>query len=129
MSIVKNVKMIEVHDWDQLVSDTYNRPYSFQQQDGCKSIGTHTLTIPSDDDCDSYMNDSIPDVINGSEMGVKFKAWLERDPKEPVGDRADDWEIELFWDRNFYPDIYTVANDLHDKGLLEAGEYIINIDW
>lgn len=29
MSIVRNVKMIEVHDWDQLVSDTYNRPYSF----------------------------------------------------------------------------------------------------
>jgi hypothetical protein len=35
----------------------------------------------------------------------------------------------MFWERNFYPDTYTVANDLYDKGLIEAGDYIINIDW
>jgi hypothetical protein len=35
----------------------------------------------------------------------------------------------MFWDRNFYPNVQMVANDLHKKGLLEAGEYSIRIDW
>lgn len=35
----------------------------------------------------------------------------------------------MWWVRNFYPDVNMVANDLYEKGLLEAGEYLINIDW
>ena len=131
MLLVKNVKMIEVSDWDELVSNTYNRPYRFQQQDGCKERGMFNITIPSKftEDEERYMNESIPEVINGEEMGIKFKKWLERNPKKTVGDRRKNWEIELFWDRNFYPNIQTVANDLYSKGLIEAGDYIINIDW
>jgi len=75
------------------------------------------------------MSESVPEIVNGVEMGVKFHNWLERDPKQPVGDDATDWTIELFWERNFYPDVQMVANDLHSKGLIEAGDYIINIDW
>jgi hypothetical protein len=33
----KTVQMISVQDWDKLVKETYGRPYSFQQQDDCKS--------------------------------------------------------------------------------------------
>ena len=33
--------------------------------------------IPED-----YENTSVPEVINGEEMGVSFAAWLARDPKE-----------------------------------------------
>jgi hypothetical protein len=124
----KTKKVIEVHDWDNLVTETYGRPYSFQQQDGCKSRGVHHLIVPVEIDEDFYP-DSIPEVINGSEMGVSFKAWLARDPKQPVGNRADKWTIDLFWQRNFYPDIDILAADLHAKGLIEAGEYTINIDW
>ena len=61
-------------------------------------------------------------------MGVKFEKWLERDIKQSVEGRTD-WYISLFWERNFYPNIQTVANDLHEKGLIEAGDYTINIDW
>jgi hypothetical protein len=124
----KNVKMIEVSDWDELVSNTYGKPYSFQQQDGCKSRGVFHLTIPSEYTCDDEMNDGIPEIINGETMGVKFEKWLERDPNEPVAGRTD-YGIGLWWDRNFYPDIHTVANDLHKRGLIEAGEYSIEIDW
>jgi hypothetical protein len=46
MGLVKNVKMIEVSDWDDLISKTYERPYSFQQQEGCKGRGTFNLDIP-----------------------------------------------------------------------------------
>jgi hypothetical protein len=125
---IKNVKMIEVSDWDKLVSDTYGKPYSFQQQDGCQSRGLFLLTIPSEYTCDDEMNDEIPEIINGETMGVKFEKWLERDPNEPVAGRTD-YGIKLWWDRNFYPDIHTVANDLYKRGLIEAGEYSIEIDW
>lgn len=125
---VKNVKMIGVRDWDRLVSETYGRPYTFQQQDGCQSRGIFKLTIPSEYTEDDEMNDEIPEIINGSIRGVKFEKWLERDPKQPVNGRTD-YAIDLWWDRNFYPDIHTVANDLHERGLIEAGDYSIEIDW
>ena len=62
-------------------------------------------------------------------MGVNFKSWLKRDPKKKVGIDGSTCSIGLFWDRNFYPDIHEVANDLHKKGLIEAGDYVIDIDW
>jgi len=127
---VKNVQMIDVGDWDSLVEKTYGRIYNFQQQDGCKERGTFSLTVPSP--ADDYENDTIPEEVNGSKMGVSFKAWLERDPKQKL-DTDDEWDREnglgLFWERNFYPDIQMIANDLHEKGLIEAGKYVINIDW
>jgi hypothetical protein len=61
---------------------------------------------------------------------VSFAAWLARDPDAPLGgERADAFGIRLFWKRNFYPSIGMVLNDLHARGLLEAGEYVIVIDW
>jgi len=129
MNIIKNVKMIDVNDWDKLVSNTYKRHYSFQQQDGCQERGIFRLSIPSKYTMDDEMHDSIPEIINGDVMGVKFHKWLERDPKQPVGNEKQHWTINLFWDRNFYPDIQTVANDLHKKGLIDAGDYVIDIDW
>ncbi len=127
----KPVQIIEENDWNELVQDTYGRPYHFQQQDDCKSRGTFKLTIPCEYDEEDDMHDSIPEVVNGETMGVKFDVWLARDPKKklPGKDDRDNWCLTLFWDRNFYPNIYTVANDLHKKGLIEAGEYLINIDW
>ncbi len=125
----KTTKVIEVQDWDKLVVDTYKRPYKFQQQDGCQSRGTVHINIPDDNEEEEEQNDSIPEKINGDEMCVKFDVWLERDPKAPVNGRSDEWEIAIFWHRNFYPYIQTVANDLHAKGLIEAGEYTIDINW
>lgn len=125
---VTNVKMINCWDWDKLVQDTYGKPYRFQQQDGCQPRGVVNITIPSEETCDDEMEDEIPEVVNGEVMGVKFAKWLERDPKQPV-DGKTDYSIGLWWDRNFYPDIQTVANDLHKRGLIEAGDYTIKIDW
>lgn len=67
--------------------------------------------------------------VNGDEMGVSFKAWLERNPSQELPDDKNSWSLELFWGRNFYPDVQMVANDLHAKGLIEAGDYVIDIDW
>lgn len=121
-------KFIEVQDWDNLVVKTYGRPYAFQQQDGCQSRGTFNITIPSP--ADDFENTTIPEIVNHRERGVSFTAWLERDPNQPV-DKTEYGSsfTDLWWYRNFYPDIQMVANDLHSKGLIKAGEYTINIDW
>ncbi len=124
-----NKKTISLSNWDKLVRDTYGKPYNFQQQDGCQERGTFELEIPSEYSEDDEYNDSIPEVINGEEMGVKFAVWLARDTKEWNGKEQDKPYIDMFWERNFYPDIHTLANDLYDKGLIEKGEYVINIDW
>lgn len=130
MVTITQRNMIEVGDWDQLVEDTYGRPYNFQQQNDCQDRGTYTIRVP-DPDAYDFENDTIPEKVNGSEMGVSFKAWLARDPEEWGGEDKlnKKFSIQLFWERNFYPAIEVVANDLHAKGLLPEGEYIINIDW
>jgi len=130
---IRTEKVVDVSEWDALVMETYGKVYSFQQQDGCQSRGVRHLTVPSDEDYDDEMPNEIPEIVNGPVEGIKFAKWLERDPKQPLkgekGDREDQWGIDLWWERNFYPCLGTVANDLHKKGLLEAGEYMINIDW
>lgn len=86
-------KVIRVQDWNKLVQDTYGKPYNYQQQEGCQDRGTFNITIPSEWD-DDGMNDSIPEVVNGSEMGVKFSVWLTRDPKEELKDEREDGKLE-----------------------------------
>lgn len=129
---IKQVRMIECRDWDAVVTATYGRPYAFQQQEGCQGRGIRSLTVP-DDDCEEDMNDSIPEIVNGEEMGVKFSTWLVRNPLQLLSSEDNKSQpyqrLELWWHRNFYPDIQSVANDLHSRGLIDAGEYVINIDW
>ena len=126
----KNKQVIDVGDWNNLVESTYGKPYNFQQQDGCKERGIHDITVP--DGAYDFENDIIPEEVNGEEMGVSFAAWLARDPTQKL-DTDDDWGREyglnLFWRRNFYPDVQMIANDLHAKGLIPDGEYTIDIDW
>lgn len=121
-------KFVDVQDFDNLVTETYGKPYSFQQQDGCQGRGVYYLTVP-DPNAGDFEDDEIPEVINGQDMGVSFTSWLKRDPKEWNGKPEDARFLYLFWERNFYPAIEVLANDMHSKGLIEAGEYVINIDW
>jgi len=126
---MKTKKVIEVSEWDALVQKTYGRPYKFQQQDGCKSRGTEKITVPAE--ASDYERQSIPEEVNHETMGVSFRAWLDRDPKQKLSDpeAQEKYCLELWWARNFYPDVQMVANDLHAKGLLESGKHTILIDW
>ena len=124
-------KIIDVNDFDNLVQETYGRPYSFQQQDGCKERGMYSITVPCDYPYD-FENDSLPEVVNHEEMGVSFKAWLERDPKQNLN-TDDEWDrkngLSMWYGRNFYPSEEVVVNDLYEKGLLDSGQYEIKVDW
>jgi len=119
--------VIAVQDWDALVTKIYGRPYKLQQQDGCMARGQISILVP--DNTEDYPRDEIPEIVNHDEMGVSFKAWLGRDPKTPLKGQKYDYQLSLWWNRNFYPDLAVIANDLHAKGLIPAGEYIIDIDW
>jgi len=124
---MKTKNVIEAPEWDVLVEKTYGRPYKLQQQDGCRGRGTEEITVPSE--ASDHERESVPEEVNHEEMGVSFKAWLARDPKKKLPDQDADYQLELWWERNFYPDLQMVANDLHAKGLLEAGNHTLLIDW
>lgn len=145
------VQIIDVQDWDKLVEETYGKIYSFQQQDGCKDRGTYDFEIPNRWGIVDYENESIPEIINGDEMGVSFTAWLKRDPKSPLNPTDEElkdcsyywgksdkdkkeWKesishINMFWQRNFYPDVSMIIEDFYKKGLIKEGKYSIKIDW
>lgn len=127
----RNEQVIDVSDWDELVSNTYGRIYNFQQQDGCKERQRVRITVPTAHPYD-YRNETVPEKVNGNEMGVTFAAWLARDPKQKLN-TEDEWDrdygLSMWWERNFYPNMDMVANDLHARGLLPAGDYTIDIDW
>lgn len=129
----KTLQVIDVSEWDDLVEKTYGRPYSLQQQDGCKERGMEYITVPEEDEEDYYGDtDTIEEKVNTSEMGVSFKAWLERDPNlklKEEEEEGDTYNTRTWWECNFYPSIEMVANDLYKRGLIEAGEYGIDIDW
>lgn len=132
---ISTVHSIDVQDFDKLVKETYGRPYMFQQQDGCKPRGVHKFTVPCENPED-YENETIPEKVNGYIRGVSFAAWLARDPKQPLKfkDEWDEtfdfsWRLDLCWERNFYPSLDMIVNDLHERGLLPAGKYQMVIDW
>ena len=127
---IQTKQVISVQDWDDLVIQTYGKPYSFQQQNGCQERGNFPLRIP--EGAEDFENDTIPEKVNGDERGVSFKAWLARDPEQKL-DTEDKWDrnhgLDLFWRRNFYPDVQMIANDIHAKGLIPEGKYVIEINW
>lgn len=128
----KTVKLISVRDWDKFVSNIYGKPYLFQQQDGCKERGNYKFSVPDTYENEfDYGNKSIPFEVNGDEdeMGVSFQTWLNTSPKDTLKHFENERENNLFWERNFYPDVSMIVNDLHSKGILEEGEYVIEIDW
>ena len=129
MSIrIKQINTITVKDFDELVRSTYGRPYSFQQQDGCKDRGLVPISIPEYPE--DYENSSVPEIVNHEDMGVSFSAWIARDPEQFLSSRPNETSaLELWWKRNFYPNVSMIINDLYSKGLLSAGDYSIDIDW
>ena len=107
--------IIPVKDWDDLVVKVYGKPYNFQQQSGCRDKGLFDLQVPTP--ASTIRLNKTP------EMGVEFDTWVNRQ----VGVLC--LREHLFWDRDFYPDIRELGNDLHKKGLLAKGQYVIDIYW
>ena len=56
-------------------------------------------------------------------MGVSFKSWLNADLSNLS------FQEKRFCETKFFPNGSMIIEDLHKKGILKEGEYIINIDW
>lgn len=126
-----NRNLIDLTEWDRAVFETYGKPYSLQEQDGGMSRGTIEFAIPTDDVPEDFENSSIPETVNGDEMGVTFEAWLARDEDKTIQseETGETWRTNMWWERNFYPNHTMIVNDMFAKGLIEAGKYTIVIDW
>lgn len=114
-------------EWDAFIKEIYGKPYCFQQQDDCKDRGNFYFSAPEKRPHD-YKRTSC-DYEDESQMGVSFAAWLARDPKEKLPNQEYDFQLDLFWERQFYPHVSMIINDLYRIGVIEAGDYVIDIDW
>lgn len=123
------VKLVESYDWDDLVKEVYSRPYCLQQQDGCRERGIIRLTVPNNN-WYKY-DDKVPEDVNTDEIGVSLHRWLMRDPTKPLSGYGgtEQWKIDMWYERHFYPHVQEIANDLYKLGHLDASTYVINIDW
>lgn len=131
------VKLIDVSDWDSFVESVYGKPYSLQQQDGCRQRGIMQFDVHEDEagspreeaEWNIPFDQTIEISKDTEEMGVGLGAWMARDPKAGLPGQEYDWQLTLWWKRNFYPDFEDVITDLAMRGILEPGSYVINIDW
>lgn len=106
----KMEKVIKDSDWDKLVVKTYDRPYTFQQQGDCRPRGVYPLEA-YEGELDDYSNVSLEEWMN-----TPFDGW-------------NDYRQVMRWERDFYPHEEEIAQDLIKKGLMEAGDYKIMVDW
>ena len=127
------IKQIDIFDWDDLVKKVYNKPYNLQQQNGCYDDGENIeIDIDLKNPCEDLYEEitNIPLKVDGKEKGVSFNTWLETDPKTlGLSEWEYGYEKGLFWDRNFYPDVNYLAQDLCRRGYIEEGSYTIKIWW
>lgn len=93
-----------------LVAEVYGRPYRFQQQGDMRGQ-------------DTIYRFMLPEQPGDAET-PEFDAWLAASPPD-----VSDWKETMRWEREFYPDIDDVVNDLHQRGLLDAGDYAIHVWW
>jgi len=129
---VSTIRMVYVDDFNQFVTETYGRPYNFQQQEDRREKELLWIEVPTEKPVDEFAGKDIPKDYSTKEMRVDFDIWVARDPKEQIKcppDREDrSWTLLLWWERNFYPDINMILWDLYNRGLIESGEYYINMD-
>ena len=133
----KTIRVIKEHDFNELVTNTYGLPYKLQQQNGIMERQYFEIYIDSEEviegDETEYddIHESIPLEINGPERLVRFGTWVNSNPTDIMKEAGwtKEYEIRLFYHRNFYPPLDMLLGDLYKKGLLEEGTFYINIDW
>lgn len=122
-------KVIDSSDLDALVVATYGKPFCFQQQDDCRDRGSYQFEVKSEPDLsDEFKGKTELDCgINGEDYGVDFQTWLNTKASDFYDGKP--FYQDLWFERNFYPDMVYLLSDLCKRGLIEAGRYTIEVDW
>lgn len=123
----ENLRVIENYKWNEFISSIYNLPYNYQQQNDRQNTNFE-FNIPNDLEEEDLGSDSIPYEVNGEDECVKFDTWKNSDFEEIGKNFEYEVETKLFYERNFYPSIFQILNDLYNRGLIEEGDYLIRID-
>lgn len=101
--------------FSRYVTNHYGRPYHLQQQGDMMGQEVSTRF-------------TVPDPEDGEWEGMEAPTLVDWLKATPPTDEHDRTEI-LRWERDYYPQLGAVVNDLHTKGLLDAGEYLIYAEW
>lgn len=110
-------------DFSKYVSEHYGRPYRLQQQgDMMAQEASIRFSVPPTDWYDenptlAEWQAATPPAAERPDFTTDREGWQKH---------LDD---QLRWDRDYYPDLETVVKDLYEKGLLDAGDYIIYAWW
>lgn len=97
--------------FSKYVSELYGRPYNLQQQGDMLAQESAVALV-------------VPELEDWNE-DPSLEEWLAATPPVSAADYID----TMRWERQFYPSLEAVANDLHARGLLDAGRYIIHVSW
>ncbi|WP_043736189.1 hypothetical protein [Nocardia asiatica] len=105
------VTLIDENTFSALVSHLHARPYRLQQQgDGLPQNTIVKITVPA---------------LEHDWPGIPLAEWAAT----PIGDYTYPWQAETHWEREYYPCLEDVVNDLHARGLLAAGNYALHVRW
>ena len=107
---VTKVNLIWESEFSQLVEDTYGRPYKLQQQGDM----LHQ---------ESMVRLSVPGEVFDHWQATTLEEWVAAEYPSPK------FDYDFQWEREFYPQLEEVANDLHERGLLDEGEYVLHVWW
>lgn len=100
----------------ELITETYGRPYRLQQGGMGEFLGQDTI-----------VSVSVPEEADDVDVQL-FAIWLQQDATPPA-DSIARWKWKLEWERYKAAPIQPILNDLHEKGLLDAGDYVIHVWW
>ena len=126
----KTKKIIDEGDWNLFVESVFGKEpftYIFQQQDGCKEPGLYLVKVPPSEEQES-LDEEICYKVNGKTFGVSLKTWLNTSKEDTKSKVEKDYLNNLFWMRHFYPKLDELVAHLHKLGLIEAGDFYIEID-
>ena len=102
-------------EFSNLVRQTFERPYSLQQQGDMHSQ-------------ESFIRFDVPAELEW-EHEPSLETWLATTPPDPEDHSMAAFTNRLRWDREFYPDLQDIANELHARGQLDAGTYVLHVWW
>ena len=99
----KTVKLVWESDLQDLILDTYGRRTEWAAEQEMSQNETRNFTVPSN----RYVD----------EDSLTVAQWLAGETTELYGYTLVEPEMQL------------ILNDLHARGLVEAGEYVVEVWW
>ena len=111
---IKEVKLIWEHELNELITATYGRPYNYGRW---QEMGQDTMTqVTVPEEADEPWEGGPPSL----------EEWLAGEPPATL---TDAWRIEQWWQTEYCPELQVVVNDLHARGLMPAGDYVMHVWW